>query len=160
LPDAMFRLSNEQVQTFLRHLWATDGSIHVRPVGHKGSARVFFSTSSDGLARDVAALLLRLEIVARIRPVQQRTRRPLPTVDISGGVAQKRFLQTVGAFGPRCGPARQLETHLAGHENGTNVDTLPRTVFEEVRAAMSARGVSQRAMTAMRGTSYGGTSHF
>jgi replicative DNA helicase len=45
-------------------------------------------------------------------------------------------------------------------EANTNVDTLPQEVFEAVRATMGLRGVSQRAMAGMRGTSYDGSSHF
>ena len=45
---------------FLRHLWATDGTISVRKPGKKGGHGVHFSTCSRGLADDVAALLLRL----------------------------------------------------------------------------------------------------
>jgi replicative DNA helicase len=40
------------------------------------------------------------------------------------------------------------------------VDTLPIESFERVKDAMRARGISQRRMVAMRGTAYGGTSHF
>jgi replicative DNA helicase len=40
------------------------------------------------------------------------------------------------------------------------VDTLPETVFARVKTAMRARGITQRAMADMRGTSYGGAAHF
>ena len=42
----------------------------------------------------------------------------------------------------------------------TNVDTVPIDRFTRVREAMRHQGVSQRAMAQLRGTSYGGTSHF
>ena len=57
--------------TKLTVLWATDGSINARPAGQRGGHGVYFSTASRGLADDVAALLLRLGIVARIRLNQQ-----------------------------------------------------------------------------------------
>src|SRR4030067_1010408 len=60
LPVEVFRFDDEQVGLLLRHLWATDGSIFCRRGGSKGSSRVYFSTSSEGLAFDVAALLLGL----------------------------------------------------------------------------------------------------
>mgnify|MGYP001569792379 FL=1 len=41
-----------------------------------------------------------------------------------------------------------------------NVDTLPVEIFAEVRARMAEQHISQRRMAALRGTSYGGTSHF
>jgi replicative DNA helicase len=45
-------------------------------------------------------------------------------------------------------------------EANTNVDTLPHEAFAEVRSAMRARGITARAMASLRGTSYGGSSHF
>ena len=160
LPADVFRFGNVQVGLLLRHLWATDGSISCRSAGSKGSARVYFSTASEGLARDVAALLLRLGIVARIRTVLKTGYRPVFTVDVSGAEQQARFLDAVGAFGPRVAPAQRLRAELETVMPSTNIDTLPVEVFAQVKAAMQERGISQRTMAAMRGTSYGGNSHF
>lgn len=160
IPAAVFSLANASIAILLRHLWATDGSIYLRRAGARGAPRVFFSTNSAGLASDVAALLLRFGIVGRIRCVHQGAYRPLYSVDVSGGEDQRRFLDGVGAFGPRAAAAAALRARLASRAPNTNVDTLPREVFGRVRSIMKARGISQRAMAAMRGTAYGGTSHF
>ncbi|MBE0447778.1 MAG: replicative DNA helicase [Actinobacteria bacterium] len=160
IPDEAFRLSNRQVGLLLRHLWATDGTISPRSEGSRGSAGVFFSTSSEGLANDVAFLLLRLGIVARIRHAQQGTSRPWYNVNISGAEDQRRFLKVVGAFGPRCEGAERLSQQLLHLTSNTNVDTLPREVFGQIKQLMAASGISHRAMAAMRGTSYGGSAHF
>jgi replicative DNA helicase len=160
LPADALRLSDAQTALLLRHLWATDGCIHVPPIGRRSAPRVYFSTCSETLARDVAALLLRFGIVARLRAVAQRDHRPVWTVDVSGSAQQLRFLDSVGAFGPRDVPAAVLRERLLAGVAGTNVDTLPREVFEHVKAEMARQHISQRAMVAMRGTSYGGSSHF
>jgi replicative DNA helicase len=160
LPASLFQVPDGQVALFLRHLWATDGCISVRSTGSRGAARVYLSTCSEQLARDVAALLLRLGIVARLRWMAQRGGRPVWSVDVSGQDAQCRFLTVVGAFGPRAAPAEALRQVLATTQANTNVDTLPREVFEIAKREMTALGVSQRAMAQARGTSYGGSSHF
>jgi replicative DNA helicase len=160
LPEGAMRLPDDQVALLLRHLWATDGCIHVRAAGQKGASRVYFSTSSPALAADVAALLMRLGIVARIRSVAQRGHRPCHTVDVSGNESQAAFLARVGAFGPRNEGAARLADWLRAHTANPNVDTLPREAFADVRKAMARAGVSQRRMAALRGTSYGGSSHF
>jgi replicative DNA helicase len=121
---------------------------------------VYFATCSRALAHDVAALLLRLEIVARIRVFQPATGRPQYSVDVSGTVAQRRFVELVGGFGPRAGAVANLAAYLSGIESNTNVDTLPAEVFTAVRARMLASGVTTRAMAALRGTAYGGSAHF
>jgi replicative DNA helicase len=103
---------------------------------------------------------LRLGIVARLRSVTSDAHRPVFTVDISGAHQIRRFLDQVGAFGPRGEPARRLRASLAGIMANTNVDTLPIETFERVRQEMCEQGVTQRAMAARSGTAYGGTSHF
>ncbi len=160
LPQEVFRFGKTQVGLLLRHLWATDGSICCRGKGSRGAARVYFSTASEGLASDVAALLLRLGIVGRIRSVRKANYRPVFTVDVSGSDQQACFLDSVGAFGPRAEPARCLRRVLESVIANTNADTLPRDVFERVKAVMREQGISRRTMASMRGTSYGGCAHF
>jgi replicative DNA helicase len=160
LPAEVFALSNDQLALLLRHLWATDGTISMRKRGSRGSSSISFSTSSRGLAADVAALLLRFGIVARIHTVLQGEARPCHVVAVSGAEAQRLFLREIGAFGPRMGPAHALEAALQSIDPRPNVDTLPLEAFAQVRAAMGRRGVTTRAMAALRGTSYGGTAHF
>ena len=158
LPESIFRLSNRQIALLLRHLWATDGCLAVRRSG--GPPRIYFSTCSERLARDVAALLSRFSIVARIGRVAQTRGRLAWTVDIRSSEQQLAFLDHIGAFGPRIAQAEVLREALTGAIPNPNVDTLPIESFAQVRATMHARDISQRAMAAMRGTAYGGTSHF
>jgi replicative DNA helicase len=161
VPPEVFRLSNEQIALFLRHLWATDGCIWTTATEDPSPrSRVYFSTTSPGLARDVAALLLRIGIVGRLREIRQGEHHPSHPVDVSGAEQQRRFLDLVGAFGPRVPQAARLRAQLEGRVANTNVDTLPNEVFTRVKEKMAAQGITQRAMASARGTSYGGTSHF
>jgi len=160
IPTAAFRLGNRQIALLLKHLWATDGTISVRKEGQRGSHGVHFSSCSRGLAEDVSALLLRLGIVARIQTVVSGYKNPIYMVWVRGVEAQLRFLATVGAFGPREVQAEFLAIALMEVIPNTNVDTLPKQYFDRVRTLMKEQSISQRAMAGMRGTSYGGTSHF
>ncbi|MBK1655973.1 replicative DNA helicase [Allochromatium vinosum] len=160
VPAELFRLNNEQLALFLRHLWATDGTISLRKPGQKGSHGVHLSTNSRGLAEDVAAVLMRLGIVGRIQTVCQASYRTTYMVWVRGADNQRRFLSQIGAFGPRASQAAALQAALIDIKSNTNVDTLPREMFDRVRLLMQERGISQRKMTALRGTAYGGSSHF
>jgi replicative DNA helicase len=159
IPPAVFGLGDAKVALLLRHLWATGGCIFTRR-GGKGSHRISFCTSSEGLARDVAALLIRFSVMSRISRVAQRKGRPLYNVDIQAADHQRRFLATIGAFGPRVPQADALARKLNDVSDNPNVDTLPIECFDEVKQAMRAAGVSTRRMATMRGTAYGGGSHF
>jgi replicative DNA helicase len=150
LPAEVFALANDQISLLLRHLWATDGSITVRKPGQRGSPRVYFSTSSRRLASDVAALLLRLEIVARIRTVHSGKSRPWYTVDVSGAESLLRFAMNVSAHGPRMNGLLQLERNLWDTVGNPNVDTLPVDILKRVNLLMEERGISRRQMANIR----------
>ncbi|MFP4279246.1 MAG: LAGLIDADG family homing endonuclease, partial [Halochromatium sp.] len=160
IPSGIFRLSREQIALFLKHLWATDGTISVRKPGQRGSHGIHLSTNSRGLADDVAALLLRLGIVARIQAVNVAHYRTTYMVWVRGAMAQRLFLDRVGAFGPRLAAAAELKPCLLGIIENPNVDTLPQEIFQRVKASMRKHGVTHRQMASLRGTSYGGSAHF
>ena len=160
IPKDAFRLSNDQIALLLKHLWATDGSIVVRQPGSRGSHTIYYSTNSPGLAADVLALLSRLGVIARILVSRKGEYRPSNSVMITGVEDQLRFLNLVGAYGPRVPQAENLQKALHAVESNTNVDTLPVEFFDDVRAVMVASGVSHREMAERRGTSYGGSAHF
>ena len=113
IPASVFCLDHRSIAVLLKHLWATDGTIFARKPGTRGSSTICFSTNSRGLARDVAALLLRLGIVGRVREVAQGEHRPMFTVSVSGARDQTIFLERVEAFGPRREGAEKLARLLA-----------------------------------------------
>lgn len=160
VPQEAFRLPTEQVALLLRHLWATDGTIHRRKAPSRGGHVIHFSTSSVALGLDVASLLQRVEIVARMHRVEKLGYRPTYIVTVTGAGPMRRFLERVGAFGPRRAQAECLWQALDGVEENTNVDTLPQEVFAYVKGRMSAVKMSHREMAARRGTSYGGNAHY
>ena len=158
VPREAFRLGNAQLTILLRHLWATDGSIGVRKGA--GGHGMYYATNSVGLAADVAGLLLRFDIVTRTVRIEEGGYLPGYQVHVSGTEAQRRFIETIGAFGPRVQPAAALLAAMADILPNTNVDTIPREVFGVVRGRMRDRGITTREMARLRGTSYGGTGHF
>ncbi len=141
IPDLAFQLPDRQIALLLRHLWATDGTIAVRH-GGRGSDGVFYSTISRALAGDVAALLLRLGVVARITTATKAGYRPSFFVCVSRAADQRRFLDVVGAFGPREPQARRLERRLADRRSNTNVDTVPIECFVRVKSLMREQASS------------------
>jgi replicative DNA helicase len=79
---------------------------------------------------------------------------------VTGTNDQLRFLQSVGAFGPRVPHARRLAAALQGIVPNPNVDTVPIEVYARVRRLMSDRGITYRQLSAMSGAAYAGSSHF
>ncbi|MGH9199036.1 MAG: DnaB-like helicase C-terminal domain-containing protein, partial [Acidimicrobiia bacterium] len=84
VPDEVFSLPNSQVALFLRHLWATDGCVWLKPEGARGPiGRIYYASSSPTLAFQVQALLRRLDITSRIRAAQKEGYSPSFHVSIS-----------------------------------------------------------------------------
>jgi replicative DNA helicase len=158
IPIGVFQQENHKVALFLAHLWATDGTYHT-PKSKTGS-RIHLATCSSQLAQDVAALLLRFEIVARIKMIPSEPHRPMYVVEISGKTMQMTFLDRVGAVACKVDDAARLRGYLAGIKANPNRDTIPQEIFSVIRFQMQEKGITTRQMATLRGTAYGGASHF
>ncbi len=155
VPEAVFSLPKEQIALFLHHLWSTDGSVTVRKDGRGG--RIYYASTSRRLVDDVARLLLRFGIQVRLRSNRKAGYRPGYTIDISGVDSQRRFLQEVGVHGDRSVSAGRLLEIVRKLSANTNVDTVPRQVWDDVREQMSAQGMTAREFQASMGTQYCGS---
>lgn len=155
VPKGIFRLPNEQVALFLRHLWATDGSVTVNRNLRAG--RIYYASTSRRLIDDVASLLRRFGINGRIRDATPGRRRPPYTLDISCRDDQLVFLRKIGAFGqPSAACARLLKILESGLSN-TNVDTIPSEVWKRVRQVLLDQTMSHRQFAAAMGTQFCGS---
>ena len=149
LPPEVFSLSDAQIGLLLRHLWASNGSVSLR--GRAVPARVCFSTCSPRLACDVAALLLRLGVVAGIRTVHSEDCRARYCVDVSGAESQAHFLERVGSSGPCAAPVAALASVLVNVRGNTHADTLPEQAMQGGCRLMAAPGIGGIRMASMRG---------
>lgn len=123
IPPEVFSLSNEQIALFVRHLWATDGS--VRLDGRRG--RIYYSSSSRRLIDDLQSLLLRLEITGRVKESRKAGHRSTYDLYLSGAANQMRFLSVAGVHGARGVAAESITSVLPPKlpTANTNVDTIP-----------------------------------
>jgi replicative DNA helicase len=151
IPDIIYSASDDEIRTFLHHLWATDGCIWHDPAT-TSAPRVYYATTSRELADGVGILLSRLGIVARIRPVLKAGYRPGYTVTIADTPSLRTFCRDVGAYGARGSAASKLLAYLDGKATSTNVDTLPKEVWDLVKAERTRAGMSERQFQAAIGT--------
>jgi replicative DNA helicase len=142
VPEAVFRAPNDQVALFLRHLWATDGS--VRWDAKAGQARINYASTSRRLIDDAAQLLLRLGVFARTKRARKLGYRDCWHLLIYGAENQGRFLHRVGVHGAKAAAAQDVLTHLEDVVRNTNLDTVPKEVWTRVRKVLCARQMTQR----------------
>jgi replicative DNA helicase len=155
VPQQVFALPNDQVALFLMHLWATDGSI--RWDGKFNLGRIYYASTSRALADDVAALLLRLGIVARIYRARKTGYRDSWHVQIPGADNQIRFLRSVDAQGAKFFAAREVLTQLEKIEGRASSDTVPTEVWADVQAALVGRQITHREFAKLMNTKFCGS---
>lgn len=155
VPEAVFRAPNDQVALFLRHLWATDGS--VRWDAKAGLGRIHYASTSRRLIDDVAQLLLRMGVFARIKLAKKLGYRDSWHLYIYGAENQVRFLRHVGVHGGKSAAAQEVLSHLEGLVRNPNQDTVPLAVWDRVRNALSAKQMTHRQFAAAMGTQFCGS---
>ncbi|WP_338769934.1 replicative DNA helicase [Nocardia vulneris] len=155
VPKPVFELPNDQVALFLRHLWATDGSVRWDDTG--GQARVYYSSTSRRLIDDVAQLLLRVGVHGRIKQVRKAGYRDCWHLTIDGSDNQTVFLRDVGVHGARGQAADAALTHLAPLASNTNVDTVPKEVWNQVRSLLATKQMTHREFSAAMGSRFCGS---
>lgn len=155
VPETVFRLPKRQIALFLRHIWATDGSVTVYANGRGG--RVYYASTSRRLIDDLSLLLLRFGISARVRTTRKTGYRDGYTLDISGSDDQRRFLQEIGVHGARGVAAERLLGIVRSTRANTNVDTVPRQVWEDVHQLLVERGMTHREFASAMATQFCGS---
>lgn len=140
VPEAVHAQSNDRIALFLRHLWATRN--------RRGDiARVYYSTNSRRLAADVRRMLLRLNIRCRINQAKKAGYRNNYQVKVSSGPEMLRFFDVVGCYGERGDRISAARRILTAQKSNANVDLIPwKFISEQVRAAMTSKGITNRSL--------------
>jgi replicative DNA helicase len=149
IPDWVFSLSQEQLALFLRHLWATDGSVTVTK---SGDVRIYFGTTSEKLARQLLVLLLRFRIVGRLYAVGNSYGHPQWTVEVTGVRDELIFLDEIGTYGPRASSGAKVRERLREMTAAGRFDTIPSEAWERVREAMKERSMNRHSLQLAVGT--------
>nr|MDT0663132.1 replicative DNA helicase [Micromonospora sp. DSM 115978] len=159
LPALLYSASDVEIRIFLKHLWATDGCVFVpKPTATKSVPRIYYASSSRALAEGVVNLLGRLGIATRLyRSPSKLSDRPGYQVVVAGSPDMRRFCAEIGVHGARGAHAAAYLAASVNTTSNTNVDTLPREVWELVRAERVRTGMTERQFQAAIGTNYCGT---
>ncbi len=137
VPQEVFALPNDQVALFLRHLWATDGS--VRWDDKVGLGRLYYASTSRQLVDDVMHLLLRLGIQGRIAKMRKSGYRDCWSLWIDRAENQTAFLTKVGVHGERGVKAKQVLEELRSRVRRPGADTVPVEVWSRLKSIISSK---------------------
>ena len=162
VPEEVFGLKDQKLALFLRHLWATDGSITISRNGHGQTVSTYYSSTSRRLVLDVKRMLLRFGIRSAFGKTTKKrgggvgSYRASYNLRIQGAEDQRRFLSLVGCYGERgekIAPALEILSVLKANPN---VDLVPWEVRPKVAAAMAEKGVNGRELAEALGETYNG----
>src|SRR5450631_571138 len=149
VPEPIFHVSKRQIALFIKHIWATEGSVTVHKNGEGG--RIYYASTSRRLVDDLSRLLLRFGISTRTQVTMKTGDRNGYSIDVSGADDQRRFLQEIGVHGDRSVPAARL-LEIVRHKTAiANVDTVPLQVWDRVKEVMQERGMAHRQFQAAIG---------
>ena len=156
VPDPVFALPKRRLALFLRHLWATNGGVWWD--GKARQARIYYASTSRLLIEDVAQLLMRFNVMTRIKETDKGSYRPCYHLLVYGAENQLRFLDDIGVHGARSVMAERARANLVAINGNTNLDTIPREVWDRVRSVLAERQMTHRRFAAAIGTQFrGGT---
>ena len=161
IPDQVFALPKQQIALFIRHLWATDGSVTVNKNGRSG--RIYYASTSRVMLDQLSLLLLRFGINSRVRGTTIKGEyRQGYSLDISGRDEQLRFLREISVYGERAKSCEKLLAAITaeGVRSNTNVDTAPVQVWDDVKKILSEKGMTHREFQAAMGSKYCGSAYY
>ena len=159
VPAKVFAQPSLHVARFLRHLWATDGSIRYFSRSRHYPV-IYYASSSRRLAADIQQLLLRLGISATLTRVPQPGKgRDQYNVTVRGRGDMGRFLFHIGGLGDRKESHQELiEGYFSIGRANTNRDVVPREVWRSLAVpAMKVAGLTTRQTQAALGQQFCGS---
>jgi replicative DNA helicase len=155
VPDPVFALPKNRLALFLRHLWAADGCVCWDEKA--GQARIYYASTSRRLIDDVAQLLMRFNVMTRIKEATEGGYRPCYHLLVYGAENQLRFLDGIGVHGVRANMADKARANLVTIKGNANLDTIPREVWDRVRGVLADRQMPHREFAAAVGTQFCGS---
>jgi replicative DNA helicase len=131
VPEALYSLPTDQVGLFLRHLWATEGSITLCRNGKGPVVRIYYASVSKALVEGVRRLLLRLDVRGRVSCFRK---------DVTGAEDMMRFLAIVGSHGERGDIAPDCTEVLSSQKPNPNAALATSDVFWDEVVEISPLG--------------------
>jgi len=160
LPQALFECPPIKQALFLKHLWATDGSLSEKNIKNRSpSASIYYATSSPVLSKQVQHLLLNIGIHSTCSIVpSSKGYRSMYHVQIQGKSNQTKFLSMVGWAGQRGEKIPHLLNNLEKIHSNPNNDIIPKQAWTSVvKAAKEKNNISWRYICEKLEMSYCGT---
>ncbi|CAN2042044.1 Replicative DNA helicase [Candidatus Magnetomoraceae bacterium gMMP-15] len=166
IPERVFLCDNHGVKLFLKHLWATDGSISTKKIkGRKDSVSVYYCSTSIVLCKQVQSLLLRIGIISKLTKIKQvknnKEYRPIYYVIIQSKHNLLNFLENINSYGKRGENTLKYIQNLHKIKENPNNGCIDKAAWKLfIEPAKNKAKISWRKFAQLLEMSYSGSSLF
>lgn len=128
IPQEIIKLKKEQLAIFLNRLFSCDGSIYKT----NKYWEVSYSSSSKRMIKQVQSLLLKFEILSRLRTKQVRCNNKEFEVFelVLDSINVAKYIEEIGFFGKKQGRELVAKPEILAKTRNPNVDTIPKEIWE------------------------------
>ncbi len=158
LPKFIFNLNNDDVALFIKHLWATDGTINFGKSSNKWN--ISYSSNSRKLLEDLQFLLLRFSVISTIGVRKKKGYKDNLYLSIQSSLMQKTFIKEISIFGEKEILCQEALKELELIAPNPNLDVAPKEIWKIIKEEKNKINISWREFTARLGMQYCGSTLF
>ena len=135
IPDDIFRLPEYQLSLFLNRLFSCDGCIYKKKVYDRFCWQISYSSISKKLVKQIQHLLLRFEILSKIRyRIQHINNKTYESYElVLNGENVIKFINIIGFFGKQKNFQETALNECLNLIRNPNVDTIPKEIWNIYR---------------------------
>ena len=132
LSQNIMQLKKEDMILFLNRLFSCDGSIYLKKSNTGYTWQISYASSSEKMIRQIQNLLLRFEILSKLREksinLNGKNFKSFELVLNAENVL--KFIEGIGFFGKKEERIPKAKQHINSVERNSNVDTVPKEIWE------------------------------
>ena len=132
LSNNILKLNRNQILLLLNRLFSCDGSIYYKKTKNGGCWQISYASSSEKLIRQIQNLLLRFNIISRLRNKRIKlNNKEFKSYELVLGADNViKFIEEIGFFGKKEERQRIALESLNKTKRNPNVDTVPKEVWQ------------------------------
>ncbi|MBS3162646.1 hypothetical protein J4467_01870 [Candidatus Woesearchaeota archaeon] len=130
IPEIIFKLPKENLALFLNRLFSCDGSIYYN--NSRNGWEISYSSSSEKLIKEVQHLLLRFEILSKLRTkkIKYKGEYVISYEIVINSSEGLKFINDIGFFGIKEQNASKMAKEVIEIKTNPNVDTIPKEIWD------------------------------
>jgi uncharacterized protein len=123
IPELIFKITSKQIALFLNRMFSCDGTIYFE----KERCRISYSSSSKKMILQIQGLLLKLDILSKIRTKKTKKRDNYELEILEQNIDD--YISKIGFFGKKETKIKKSKIKI----KNPNLDTIPKEIWKEFK---------------------------